>query len=179
MAQSCLDKVPVLFATMKPVSIRFHLRQWGPLLAHYWICLIAIIGPIKKSCANDRCTLLAQSRHCNVILACIDSPITRIPVKSKRNINGPLCPCLLGCFLMLIYSHLSLQIAGNAHCDILRYIWLCCWLYCGDLTCRLSRPSSNWTESLIDGSALPPGSRHVRPGSARSLFHLPSRKPDV
>ena len=96
MAQSCLDKVPVLFATMKPVSIRFHLRQWGPLLAHYWICLIAIIGPIKKSCANDRCTLLAQSRHCNVILACIDSPITRISVKSKRNINGPLCPCLLG-----------------------------------------------------------------------------------
>ena len=96
MAQSCLDKVPVLFATMKPVSIRFHLRQWGPLLAHYWICLIAIIGPIKKSCAIDRCTLLAQSRHCNVILACIDSPITRISVKSKRNINGPLCPCLLG-----------------------------------------------------------------------------------
>ena len=52
MAQSCLEKVPVLSATMKPVSIRFHLRQWGPLLAHYWICLIAIIGPIKKSCAT-------------------------------------------------------------------------------------------------------------------------------
>ena len=112
MAQSCLDKVPVLFATMKPVSIRFHLRQWGPLLAHYWICLIAIIGPIKKSCANDRCTLLAQSRHCNVILACIDSPITRIPVKSKRNNNGPLCPCLLGC-VAIIHVNSCLHSAGG------------------------------------------------------------------
>ena len=121
MAQSCLDKVPVLFATMKPVSIRFHLRQWGPLLAHYWICLIAIIGPIKKSFANYRCTLLAQSRHCNVILACIDSPITRTPVKSKRNINGPLCPCLLGSCLFKKHA--------RHQCDVCMHLSDCLVVY--------------------------------------------------
>ena len=46
---------------------------------------------------------------------------------------------------------------------------------CGDLTCRLSRPSSYRTESLINGSALSPSLRHVRPGRAHSLFHRPSR----
>ena len=36
---------------------------------------------------------------------------------------------------------------------------------CGDLTCRLSRPGSSRTESLIDELVLPPGSSHVWPGS--------------
>ena len=45
---------------------------------------------------------------------------------------------------------------------------------CDDLTSRSSCPSSSRTESLIDGSALPPG--HVRPGRARSFYHWPSRK---
>ena len=53
------------------------------------------------------------------------------------------------------------------------------WWICGDLTSRSSRPSSSRAGSLIDGSALPPGSSHVRPGRARSFYHWPSRKSDV